>query len=267
MEQATSMQIATAETPGANDASCGYGWQLWMCKQPGMIRFDGGQGQFCIMDLKRDTAVAIHEGGTHPNGVQKVLDLTEALMASALDTPLPADPAAYAELTAYLGARAVAPSPVKPVPREAERFNGVYAVQQGIFNPWLEVAPVDEDFYHLFYEPSIRPEVIVFEIAVSQEAVVLTLNRSAVLRAGLDGKWRRGETATVLPPLGHYAATAYFMDASTLHISLRWLNSWCRPEITLRLQGESDLSILCSKDMLHEGREPFTRTAQARKIR
>lgn len=267
MREALHKQIETSATPGADDASCGYGWQLWMCKQPGMVRFDGGQGQFCILDLHRDTAVAIHEGGWHPGGVQRVLDLTEALMASAQDEPYPEDPAAYAQLLDYLKNRAAAPAPALPVPEGAQRFAGSYAVTEGVFNPWIEVAPVDEDFYHLFYEPSIRPEIIVFDVAVNADDVCLTLNRSAVLRARLDGQWQRSETATVIPPLKYYAATARFEDASTLRVSIRWLNGWCRPELTFRLRGESDLEIVCEKNMLHEGRAPFTRRSKARRIR
>lgn len=267
MQQATSRQIGTDAAMGSHDARCGYGWQLWMCAQPGMIRFDGGQGQFCVIDLNRGMAIAIHEGGLDPNGVQRVLDLTEALMASAKVEPLPEDPTAYAELKAYLDGRALPASPALPVPENARRFTGSYAVTDGVFNPWIEVAPVDADFYHLFYEPSIRPEILVFDIDVADEQVVLTLNRSSVVRAWLDGKWRRGETATVMPPLKHYAATARFEDADTLRITLRWLNSWCVSELTLRLTGECDLNILTQKDMLHEGRAPFARTAKARKIR
>ena len=90
--------------------------------------------------------------------MQRVLDLTEALMASAQDAPYPEDPAAYAELKAYLNGRAAAPAPALPVPQGAQKFAGSYAVTAGVFNPWIEVAPVDSDFYHLFYEPSIRPE-------------------------------------------------------------------------------------------------------------
>ena len=267
MEQAVSKQIETSDTPGADDASCGYGWQLWMCKQPGMVRFDGGQGQYCVMDLKRGTVIAIHEGGWHPGGVQQVLDIVEELMASAQDAPLPENPAAFAELSAYQAGRAVAPAQALPVPAEAKAFAGVYAVTEGVFNPWIEVAPVDEDFYHLFYEPSIRPEALVFEIALTDAEVVLTVNRSAVLRARLDGRWLRSEATTPIPPLKHYAATARFTAPDTLHLSIRWLNGWCRPELTLRLCGQSDLEITTEKNMLHEGRAPFTRRAKARKIR
>ncbi len=268
MEQAVSKQIETAVgTANADDASCGYGWQLWLCKQPGMVRFDGGQGQFCIMDMQRDTAIAIHEGGVHPGGVQTVLDLTEALMASAKDTPYPENPEALARLQAYLQARAVAPAKVLPVPAEAQRFTGSYAVTDGVLNPWIEVAPVDDDFYHLFYEPSVRPEIVVFDIAVKQDEVVFTFNHATQIRALLDGQWQREETATVIPPLKHYAATARFSDDRTLHLSIRWLNAWTRPEITFRLRGECDLEITIEKDMLHEGRKPFTRQAKARKSR
>ena len=267
MAQATNKQIDTPQSQGEEDLSQGYGWQLWMCRYPGMVRFDGGQGQFCIIDLQRDMVVAIHEGGWHPHGVQQVLDLTEALIASAQNEPLPESPAAHAALKAYMQTRAVARAKVLPVPKTAQRFAGTYAVDDGIFNPWIEVAPVDADFYHLFYEPSIRPEVLVFDVEITPEQVVLTLNRSTVLRARLDGVWTRGETATPLPPLRHYAATARFDDTNVLRVSLRWLNGWCRPELTFRLTGESDLSITIEKDMLHESREPFTRQATARKIR
>ena len=267
MTEATRRQIGTASQAGEEDLSCGYGWQLWMCKEPGMYRFDGGQGQFCVMDAKRDMAVAIHEGGIHPYGVQKVLDLTEALMAEAQDEPLPENPEALLELQAYLDSRAVKPAMVCSVPDTASKFSGSYAVTEGIFNPWLEVAPVDEDFYHHFYDPDIRPEIIVFDIAIQKEEVVLTLNLSTVLHARLDGRWQSGDTKTVMPPLCKYAATARFVDENTLCISLRWLNGWCCPEITLKMDGESNLSICSQKDMLHQGRAPFTRTAKARKIR
>lgn len=267
MDEATQSQISTSSIPGAEDLSCGYGWQLWMCREPQMYRFDGGQGQYCIMDAGRDMAIAIHEGGIHPYGVQKVLNLTEALMAGACNKPLPEDPDAFAQLDEYLKNRAVAPAMVHPVPADALKFNGCYAVTQGVFNPWLEVAPVDEDFYHLFYDPDIRPEIIVFDLAVNKEEVVLTLNRSTVLHSRLDGRWECGDTKTVMPPLGKYAATARFEDSDTLHISLRWLNGWCCPEMTFQSTGECDLAINCQKDMLHHGRLPFTRDAKARKIR
>jgi CubicO group peptidase (beta-lactamase class C family) len=267
MVQATRRQIGTGNNPGEEDLSCGYGWQLWMCPMPGMYRFDGGQGQFCIMDAGKDMAVAIHEGGLHPHGVQKVLNLTEALMEMARDKALPEDPQALLELEAYLNSRSVKPAPVKPVPDTAVKFTGAYAVTDGVFNPWIEVAPVDADFYHLFYDPDIRPEITVFDIALLGGEVVLSLNRSTVIHARLDGRWERGDTKTVMPPLGKYAATARFEDADTLAVSLRWLNGWCCPEMTFRISGESSLAICCQKDMLHQGRTPFTREAKARKIR
>ena len=267
MRRATDKQIETGENPGGDDYRCGYGWQLWMSAHPGIVRFDGGQGQFCVMDLNRGTVAAIHEAGRDPGGVQLVLSLTEALMETAQDTPYPEDPEAYAELRSYLENRAAAPAASLPVPAGAARFTGAYAVTEGVFNPWIEVAPVAEDFYHLFYEPSVRPEIIVFDLEVTEEDVRLTLNRSAVILARLDGRWERSETATVMPPLKAYAAAARFEDADTLKISIRWLNGWCMPEITFRLRGESDLEITVEKDMLHEGRAPFTRMPKARRIR
>lgn len=267
MAEATQKQIDTDTLPGEADVSNGYGWQLWMCREPGMIRFDGGQGQFCIMDAKRNIAIAIHEGGIHPYGVQKVLDLTEALIASASDAPLQENPQAFTALTAYLSQRVIPSAKVKPIPENASKFCGSYAITGGVFNPWIEVAPVDTDFYHLFYEPSVRPEIIVMDIALTPCDVILTLNHDTVLHARLDGQWERGSAKTVLPSLGAYVATARFEDDHTLRVSLRWLNSWCCPELTFRLTEDSDLDIHIEKDMLHQGRVPFTREATARKVR
>lgn len=117
---------------------------------------------------------------------------------------------------------------------------------------------MDADFYHLFYDPDIRPEILVFEIAVNKEEVVLTLNHGTVLRARLDGHWQSGDAKTVMPPLCKYAVTARFADENTLQVSLRWLNSWYCPEITFELSGDSGLAIRCEKDLLHNGRTPFT---------
>ena len=267
MAQATQKQIDTDALPGEEDVSNGYGWQLWMCREPGMVRFDGGQGQFCVMDAKRDMAIAIHEGGIHPYGVQKVLDLTEALMASASDQPLPENPEALSALQDYLANRAVLPAKVLPIPDGASQFCGSYLITEGSFNPWIEVAPVGTDFYHLFYEPWIRPEVITMEIALTSHDVVLKLNQNTVLHARLDGQWERNSAQTVMPPLGAYAATACFEDANTLNIALRWLNSWCCPEISFTLVNDSDLAIRIQKDMLHQGAAPLTHNATARKIR
>lgn len=267
MEEATRKQVATGDFSGKDDGSVGYGWQLWLNTLPGAYRFDGGQGQYCIIYPEKQMVIAIHEGGVHPGGVQKVLDIVHALMRQAADAPLPQNAEAQADLHTYLQSRRVPDAISLPVPPDAAGICGTYWVYEGTFNPWIEVSPGPSDFYHLFYDPWVNASVRKLTLDIADDAVVLCCNGRAVIRAALDGKWRLTHTESVMPRLGAYAATARFEDADTLLISLRWLNSWCCPQIRLTRQGDCGMSIRVEKDMLHEGRMPFTQEAKARKIR
>lgn len=267
MEQAMTKQVETSSTPGTDDSAMGYGWQLWMCKQPGMVRFDGGQGQLCLIWPRQDMVVAVHQAGRYPHGVPKVMELLESLMASAAPEPLPPDNAACESLRQYERSRCVPPAPAALLPEDADSWEGDYFVTDGIFQPWIEVAPVQEDFYHLFYAPHRNAQVRFLRLTRQGGDLVLTLDGIAELRASLNGMWTPRKTASVLEDLPDYAATARFLDRRTLRISLRWLNSWCCPEITLTRLGQGRLGILVQKDMLADGRELFTHAATAVRIR
>ena len=267
MEQAMTKQIETSDTPGTDDGAMGYGWQLWMCKQPGMVRFDGGQGQLCLIWPEKDMVVAIHEAGRYPNGVPQVMDLVEALMASAADEPLPENAEALASLRHYESSRCVADAPALPIPPDAARWQGDYFICEGSFRPWIEVAPVQEDFYHLFYSPSRSADVRFMRLTLDGDQLLMTLDEETQLYADLTGKWTPRKAVTVMDDLPDYAATARFLDADTLRVSLRWLNSWCCPEITLHRMDNGKVKITVEKDMLADGRELFTHVAQAVRIR
>lgn len=266
MQEAMTKQIETSDTPGVDDGAMGYGWQLWMCKQPGMVRFDGGQGQLCLIWPEKDMVVAIHQAGRYPNGVQKLLDLVENLMAGAKDEPLKENVAATASLRALENGRRLPEGKALPVPESAGSWSGDYVVTEGSFRPWIEVAPVQEDFYHLFYSPAKAADVMTVGLRVNADAVTMICNGETVLHASLTGRWVAQQTVTVLEDLPDYAATARFENEQTLHISLRWLNGWCCPEITLKKLGGGKISIQTQKDMLADGREPFTRKALAIRV-
>ena len=267
MEQAMTKHIETSATPGTDDGAMGYGWQLWMCMQPGMVRFDGGQGQLCLIWPEKDMVVAIHEAGRYPNGVPKVMALVEALMASAADEALPENAEALASLRHYERSRCVADAPALPIPADASRWQGDYFIFEGSFRPWIEVAPVQEDFYHLFYNPSRSEDIRYMRIKLEGDHLLMTLDGVTQLDADLTGKWTPRKAVTVMEDLPDYAATARFLDADTLRVSLRWLNGWCCPEITLRLLPQGKMHITVEKDMLADGRALFTREAQAVRVR
>ena len=267
IEQAISRQVANGDGRATNDQNSGYGWQLWLCHPDSMVRFDGGQGQFCLLDRSRDMAVAIHQGGWHPGGAYQMLVKAKELLQSAAEHPLPENPAAHRELTAYLRRRALPEGKVSRIPEGADGFSGVYRVTEGMLNPWIEVAPEQEDFYHLFYEPSFRSEIRCFSLELEADCIRVCWNGLSQMEFRLDGRWERGETPTPLVGLGAYAGTAYFEDEDVLHFTLKWLNGWCTPELILRRADSATLEIAVYKDMLHEGRAPFERHCTARRVR
>ena len=265
MHEATRKQVETSNQPGESDLQVGYGWQLWMCRKPGAYRFDGGQGQYCLMDPATRTVIAVHEGGMHPTGVQKTLDILEALLCDMGDGALPEDPDALDALRRYeLGRRLPAPE-VTPVPEGATRFDGAYAVREGHANFWMEAFPDNVEFYHMFYDPSVQRDIQFLKLKLAPGVLWMTANDRSVFRVQLDGAMAAHETFQVLPNLPMTCATGHFADADTICIKLRWLNSWMAYDITLKLDG-LDLNISVSKGMRHEGKAPVVQTAKARRI-
>ena len=241
----------------------GYGWQLWTCRAPGRVRFDGGQGQYCIIDPALDMAVSIHEGGMHPRGVEEVLSIIEDMMDEAREA-LPDNPEAERAMRAYLDNRAVAAAPAVALPAGAKALEGVYAVTEGTFVPWIEVAPMGEDFYHMFYDPAVNRFVNTFSLQFTEEELILGLNRGGEIRASLRGEWTRRDTTTPLPGMTAYAATARF-DGDDPVIELRWLNGWCCPVIRFHRCGKAEVEISVEKSMRHEGVPPMVWRAKARR--
>ena len=265
MKEATKKQIETAEAGGTDDYLYGYGWQLWHSSVPGLYRFDGGQGQLCMMYSKNNAAIAIHEGGVHPNGVQKVIELSQKALTSMQDGPLPENPKALAELQNYLNERTLQKGISKNVPKDAGKFNGTYYVKEGNINFWMEVIPVDEDFYHFFYDLYTQNQTKTIDFSVKKDHIMMTVNNKSQFKLWLDGRQEAFETYNVMAKLDKTCSSAYFEDPNTLIINIRWLNGWTCSKTRISLDG-CNLNIVTEKDMLHEGRTPVIRRGIARRI-
>ena len=265
MQQATSHQVNTDNQPGEADLQKGYGWQLWMCSKPGAFRFDGGQGQYCVVDPATRTVIAVHEGGMHPTGVQKTLDILERLLCDMGDDALPEDPEALDALRRFELSRSLPQPETAPIPAGATRFNGTYVVREGHANFWMEAFPDNVEFYHMFYDPYVARDIQFLSLKLENGAVRMAVNERSVFRVRLDGVMEACETLQVLPHLPMTCATGHFSDENTLRIRLRWLNSWVAYDITLRLEG-LNLAISVSKGMRHEGKPPVIQNAVARRI-
>jgi hypothetical protein len=220
------------------------------------VRFDGGQGQLCVISLEKDLIVAIHEGATAPTGLQTPLDVVyKHLFRRAWPNSLPEDEAAQrsqGELATYLSTRAIPPSPVAAVPAAAARFNGRFRIISGDPNIWIEVGPTGLNFFDLFYGYDCPWQAETLSIALEPDYCRLVMNDYAELRARLDGQHEVFITKNVLP-LEKTSSQAYFSDDSTLCVNLRWVNGWFIMKITLKLSDDGNcLAIEVAKGTLNE---------------
>ena len=275
MKQAVSQQISTESWPDPV-GRYGYGYQLWMGSLPGTYRFDGGQGQLCVCCPAKDIAVAIHQAGRDPGGTGKCLELihefmadSEAVAPSSLPGAFEEDAEALAELRDYLAGRHIyVPKPSeetqKAIKLQAEKLAGVYHVVPGDrVQPWIEVVPLDYDFWRYFYDPSFAVHLKTIEIRPEEGAVRVVFNgRSAVL-ARFDGKTEVCTTPSPLPGLDKTCSFAGLDIDGDLRIYIRWLNGWFRCTIMITPLGDGAIGIRTEKDMLHEGGQTWTGAAKA----
>lgn len=265
MEEATRKQIDTTNDPGTEDGKVGYGWQLWMCQKPGVYRFDGGQGQFCLIDPEANAVISLHEGGMHPHGVQKTLDILQSLLRDMRGGRLPENAQSLSALRAYESGRSLPAPETRPIPEKASALDGVYAVREGHANFWMEAFPGNVEFYHLFYDASIARDIQFLRLKLEEGRLLVTVNQKSVFVVTLDGTLRADRTYQVMPDLPMTCCHGFFEDESTVRFTVRWLNSWMAYDVTLRLEG-LDLTVTVSKSMRHEGKPPVIQTAKARRI-
>lgn len=265
MEQATSKQIDTTNDPGTEDGKVGYGWQLWMCQKPGVYRFDGGQGQFCIIDPDKNAVISLHEGGVHPHGVQKTLNILQSLLYDMTGKPMLENDKVLRELRDYECSRSLPAPMVTPLPDKASDINGTYAVREGHANFWMEAFPGNVEFYHMFYDSSIARDIQFLDLKLEKSKLIVTVNQKSVFEVMLDGTLKACRTYQVMPDLPMTCCTGWFEDENTVHFTVRWLNSWMAYDVLLKLDG-LNLTINVSKGMRHEGKPQVIQTAMARRI-
>lgn len=265
MTEATRKQIDTTNDPGTEDAKLGYGWQLWMCQKPGVYRFDGGQGQFCLVDPEKNAVISLHEGGVHPHGVQKTLNILQALLYDLTGKEMPEDAGSLAALRAYESNRSLPAPLTRSVPAKASALNGTYVVREGHANFWMEAFPGNVEFYHMFYDASVARDIQFLKLCLQDRKLVVTVNQKSVFEVMLDGTLKADKTYQVMPDLPMTCCHGYFEDENTVHFTVHWLNSWMAYDVTLRRDG-MELTISVAKAMRHEGKPPVVQTAKARKI-
>ena len=263
VKEALSVQIENPYAPEQKDGRCGYGYQLWACSIPGVFRFDGGQGQYGIIWPDKELVISLHEGAFAPLGPQKTLDiLYEHLLLKLQDKPLPSAENDLAALRALEKAQALPTGEVGQSLPDAS-WNGTYTMQTGVFDPWFAVAPPGVgDLFAAFRTPEHDYPIHGFSLAVSREAVALTLDSGAEICASLDGSLTERFVASPFPALGAYAATARLTEVGALEMRIRWLNGWFET-ILVFAQSPGGLTITTKKLRLNEADNYLIKTSLA----
>ncbi len=268
MREATSIQVENGPIRNKDNSSAGYGWQLWFNTTPGMFRFDGGQGQLCIIWPEKNTVAAIHQSGRDPEGCNNCILAIQHFMEEISGEPLPEDPISYASLVSYCTSRTIAPLAASSIPESAASLFGTYILTKGSFVPYIEVAPGNMDFWYLFHDRSISPETVSIELRPRNGAVLLLLNRDKRFLCGLNGKWIVQDVENPLRGLTKVACCGEFLPDGSLHLILKWLNGWSVSDVLIHTgDRKGDLYLTNTKDMLHEYLPPVIRECRARKVR
>ena len=263
MEEALSFQIQSKGTQ--IDERCGYGYQLWNCSVPGVYRFDGGQGQFCIMWPEKDIVVSIQEGGIYPDGPQRTLETVyQKLFTAVKDKPLDENPAAYQQLKEFTSSRSIpCDKPNTYIPK-ADFFTGFYEIIDGDAEPWIAVAPEGINFFASFYDNSKQIRMEKLSFAVDADKVTMKVNEFAEFSAWFDGKHHLRDTENVCKGVTKTCSTAYFVDDSKLVITTRYINGWFKNVLTFERSGDK-LIIDVKKDTLNENHPYYTQHSIAKK--
>ena len=268
MKEATSLQVENGPVHNADNSSAGYGWQLWLNTTPGMFRFDGGQGQLCIIWPEKNAVAAIHQSGRDPEGCNRCILAIQHFMEEIGNAPLPDDPIAYRSLKDFCASRSIPALPASEIPDSAHKLFGTYIMTEGSFVPYIEVAPGNMDFWYLFHDRSRNPETVALELRPRNDAVLLRLNRDKDFLFGLDGRWIIQDVENPLSGLTRVACCGEFLEDGSLHLIIKWLNGWSVSDVLIRCGERSgDLLLTNTKDMLHEYLPPVIHECKCRKVR
>ena len=132
---------------------------------------------------------------------------------------------------------------------------------EGDAEPWFAVAPPGTgDFFVEFRDKAIPAALRSVALRLRE----LTVNENVFFAARWDGKLeRRFAENTVFPALGAYAATARFLSAQTLEVTIHWLNGWFRTDLRFTLTDADSLRIESDRLRLGVGSEGLKGVSRA----
>ena len=245
----------------------GYGYQLWIYRQPGTFRFCGGHGQDCFMSRSRDLVLAINQGASEPHDTDANFDIIDRCLfdAELSEEPLPEDPEGCAALYAYMASRRLPDWESGPVHGNAEGWDGEYRCVGGGFHIHPELCPFgDENVNRDFY--TIEDEwVHTLRIERVEEGFRLTMNDDLAFTARLDGRLVPEHVQSAMPAYDHSVATA--VAEKDCLIVTHWFYQTCFKTRIWLVRTAEGLNVRVRKDRLHDDVPYLWREARFEKVR
>ena len=255
VQRATTTQIDNAGTSPDVEACAGYGYQIWMCSEPGAYRFDGGHGQFVIVSPRHDLVISLTESaqsfGAAARMQARIMAFLRELDGKG-DEPLPADPDAEAELRSYLASRALPAGTVTALPSDIHDLDGLYRAVRGELNIYPETRVDNKENWDSVFYYIDEPDVRSISVAAKDEGYVeITFNHFTVLKVRLDGVNEIVNSRGAMPNYQKTCSTGYFDGPRTLVVHTRWIQT-C-PDMTLTLRRyEGALIVDAVSNTLHD---------------
>ena len=226
IDLSTSLQTDTQADEGIDDCKYGYGYLLWKCRIPGVYRFDGAFGQYCIISPKDDMVISITEGAQYPYNVQKTLDIVyQYFFQEKIPETLEDNPVEYYELEKYCRERQLTLQNGVIDRKQGKTFEGTYLLEEGTINIWVELY---EDFYRL--EKRTADKV---KIEMVDEIIRITFDDTFYFEAALDDRYIYTKSPNIIPEQNITCSTAYIDEEEQLHFDINWMNSCLKTYVTI----------------------------------
>lgn len=238
VDMATSLQNPSKEDHGIQDCQYGYGFMMWQCSVPGVYRFDGGLGQYCIVCPEQQLIVAIHETAPYPLGVQTVLDLVyRHLYQRQWTETLPENNTALLELCAVAASRKLDIHTVDSALWKS--LKGKYRLVSGEIEPW----PV---MFTQFQRKEAIAPLNCCRLKWEDDVLDMELGKGVHFRFGFDGDARITETVNAVPEMNLAYGYAQRADQYSLVLRCGWLQSCFYMDLTLK-RIENGFALTCER--------------------
>ena len=234
IELASRNHISTAHRKEKfEDGRYGYGYQIWLCRIPGIYRADGSGGQYTIVIPQMETVVSITENAKRNEQLQETLDAVwETIVKDGITENLPENPELYEKLKNRMERLAI------PKPTLGLRS----AIEEELEG---KVFDTEGQKFILGDIPGIlRQEAKKISLHFDHEFVTLTLyfeDHEEVIPASMSGSYGYMKRKLNCPLCGIMASSAVWLDENTLQFEFRQLEAIDERKYNLTFKDEQIL--------------------------